>query len=167
MKITFDSSHNPFRGYCSCSQCGVPLVHISDLPPGRSKDAWHQDAVIAIAKARGEADKADPNDFNSYVHKTPRAYYPIMAERAAEQMAQRVTHQLFCPYCGAALQQPRLSQATGKPVLPGVYGNTFKAIAKWAQELGIDGLLVHDYFAYESLRQAQEQGAKPVWSWYQ
>lgn len=167
MKITFDSSHNPFRGYCSCTKCGVPLVHISDLGFARSKDEWHREAVMAIAQARGEADKANPQDYSSYVYRTPRDYYPVMAERAAEQMAQRVTHRLFCPYCGAALQQPRTSPATGNPVLPGVYGNTFKAVDKWSKELGIEGLPISDYFAYDNLRQAQEQGAKPVWSWYQ
>lgn len=142
MKIWIDMSHNPLRGYVSCTVCRTPLEHVDD--------SWHKDLANATATAMPHV----PYDQNHPLNATPREFYPIMAQKAAEILAGRVNGHLYCRYCGKALRQPKFIGDV--PVLPNVSWNSFKAVKKWADELELDeSVPVNDMHKYNQTRYEQ------------
>lgn len=150
MRISVDLHHNPLRGCVECTNCHTPLIHIPD--------DWHH------FLAREAARKNGVEWTDEMVYKTPRAFYPTMIRRAAEMLCSRVRSQLFCQYCGKALQQPLVRDDDGGRVLPKPMGNNWKAIERWVQEIGLQALTLplSDYHAWSGASFEQEKGAEPV-----
>jgi hypothetical protein len=144
MKIRVDL-HNPLRGTCSCEHCGTPIVHGSD--------SWHDFLASEVSQAFGEQYDGE---------RTESKWFPAMMQKYAEMLANKSESYLFCPYCGKAVTQPKVSNVTGNPILPNVFGNNSDAIERWAKEVGVE--VPTDYFKYQDMQYAQKKDAKVQWS---
>ena len=147
MIVSIDPCHNPLRGYVQCTGCGTPLVHM--------QDSWHELLAMEAARANGEEYSREK------CWNTPSNWYPYMMDKAARMLCDRVAHHLFCPYCGKPLTQPFISDLTGQPALPEVYGNNFKVVRSWAERSGLQDLPVDDYHKWDGMARGQRQQGKP------
>lgn len=132
MKINMQF-HVPLKGYVSCEHCHTPLEHWGMNGIDRNRDEAHVRLVKDAAKAFGET--WELNDLMS----TPNKYFPHMMKQVAEHLANRVDHFLFCPYCGRALEQPKVCETlNGISPLPKVSGNAMgtDALKRWAKDTG-------------------------------
>ena len=132
MKISMQF-HNPLKGTVSCEHCHAPLEHWGMNGIDRNRDEAHARLAKEAASAFGE--KWDPDG----LMRTPNKYYPHMMKHAAQYLANRVDHFLFCPYCGRAVEQPRVCETLGGiSPLPKISGNIMgtDALERWAKDTG-------------------------------
>lgn len=144
MKISIDKCHNPMRGHVACTHCGTPIQHLGD--------DMHEYLAKKAAVVCGM--EWDPK----YVHSTPGELYGYMIEMAAKHLAARVDHNVFCQYCGKAIQQPRM--IGDKHVLPRFAMNNWKSVGNWCAELGLEGLPVDDYHTWSNMAYAQSEASE-------
>lgn len=125
--------HIPLKGCVSCEHCHTPLEHWGINVIDRDRDEAHVRLAKDAARAFGET--WEPNDLIA----TPNKYFPHMMKQAAEYLASRVDHFLFCPYCGRALEQPRTCETlNGISPLPKISGNIMRtdALERWVKDTG-------------------------------
>jgi len=136
------------RGTVDCTGCHTPIQHLGD----------HMHSYLV----RKSADKYGVDWDTKYVNSTPGAWYPYMIKMAAKNLSSMVRSKIFCPYCGKALQQPRISE--GKPILPSFYGNNWSAVSKWCAELRFEDLPIDNYHKWSKMTYAQEENSEVKYS---